>query len=831
MSFKVDTNFVKPLQPKPLPKPEPKAEPKQLPELGPKTEPNPPIQQQQYDNVSAKKVEAEFVGANNRFRLEKQFAANQPSPSKALEEINNLPKPDLNDKAAVKAYKEQRKQIADNAVKNSQPPRIEDYRNSGLNGATASYEYREAKSYYDSQISQLKKISAEAATYPDQILSPYEAVEEINNLPRPDRNDPQAILEYNNKRAEIANAALMYAEPPNREDYLNSGLNGATANYEYQQAKAYYDSAIRQLTESSNAQYSTTPPPINDAEAEQAAQDLINKHGGADNTDEAYAVGQDLAEIAKTNPEEAALIMNKVQDKLINTDKGDNVASGFVDNLSDAQLRATAETLSGGAMLDDLKSHLLDGNVHESEQNQAARIGLAVDPGAQIAEWLDQKPSEYYEQKVYDYLKSVEDSGDINYIREVGDKIADSYSSWSTDKQEEFINFLHDNGGFASLIAETDSGGNNKLVSDYVRIGVDNVQDGNFDAQRTVGNILEAAAGNEQVSLELLNKLRTEGLGDYAGKGDAAVNYFLDYAVLSRDQKDGKSALAIFVEGAKDFKMENAMEIFNTVAANDRHIEQEGVTDALSTIFLKHGDAYLLSPQFASDGYANEAKAETLANYFEHALFSEDSTKTAEVIDYVSNFSIRVAEHITKGEPLPGVTGSYPVEESAKLLGSLYRIFADGLKQASASATADAEQQKKMFGLVAGLAFAFIPGGSAVTAGLSSTVAKTVTEYIYSKTVDGVKTFTEKEVQELIGLGVPREVAERIKNAPADLSERLKAFGLPADVATDLENFMNNGGGNDPVTQMRGLILIALPPNLEGNFQDGYDETGNRLEN
>jgi hypothetical protein len=78
---------------------------------------------------------------------------------------------------------------------------------------------------------------------------------------------------------------------------------------------------------------------------------------------------------------------------------------------------------------------------------------------------------------------------------------------------------------------------------------------------------------------------------------------------------------------------------------------------------------------------------------------------------------------------------------------------------------------------------------------------------------------------------VDTNFVKRFQPAPADFSERLKALGLPADVATDLENFMNNGGGKDPVTQMRGLILIALPPNLEGNFQDGYDETGNRLEN
>jgi len=363
MSFKIDTDFVKPLPPKPLPKPAPKPEPK------------PPVQQQ-YNNVSAKKSEAEFVGAINKTRLEKQFAANQPSPSKALEEINNLPKPDLNDKAAVKAYKEQRQQIADNAVKNSQPPRIEDYRNSGLNGATASYEYREAKSYYDSQISQLKKISADAQAYPDKILTPGEAVIEINNLPRPDRNDPKAIQEYNSKRAAIADSALMYAKPPTLDDF--KGLNGATASYEYRQALSDYNNYVGQLREASNSRYSSAPPPMTDAEADKAAQDLINKNGGATNEDQAYAVGRDVAELAKTDPEAAALVMKKVQEKLNGTDKGDNVASGFVNNLSVEELREVSQANGGETVLKDLQNRLLSGSVHDNEYSEATKIDEAV---------------------------------------------------------------------------------------------------------------------------------------------------------------------------------------------------------------------------------------------------------------------------------------------------------------------------------------------------------------------------------------------------------------------------------------------------------------------
>lgn len=357
--FKID-NYIKPFQPKPIIKPEVKPTPAQT----------------QTSTVSAKKAEAQYFGATTKAKLQKQFAADQPTPSKALEQINSLPKPEINDKAAVTAYKQQRKAIADDAIKNSTPPKIEDYRNSGLNGATANYEYQQSKNGYDAQIRDLKKVSIDAEKYPDKILTPGEAVTEINHLPRPDRSNPQAIRNYNDQRAAIADSALMYSEPPTREDFKD--LNGATANYEYQQAKSYYDSAVSQLTEASNAKYSTTPPPMTDAEADQTAQDLIAKNGGATNEDQAFAVGRDVAAIAKTSPEDAAAIMAKIQDRLNGTTYGDNVASGFVDNLSVEELREVSQTSGGEAILKDLQHRLTTGDVHDGEYAEAAKIDEAM---------------------------------------------------------------------------------------------------------------------------------------------------------------------------------------------------------------------------------------------------------------------------------------------------------------------------------------------------------------------------------------------------------------------------------------------------------------------
>lgn len=324
MAFDILKNLIKPFEFKPLPPPIPKPEPK--PE--PKPFVNPDV---------AKKADVQTVAANKRLELEKKLP---PTPTAALDKINQLPKPDPTDAAAVKSYKEQRAKIADDAIKNSVPPKIEDYRNSGLNGATANYEYQQSKSYYDSQVGSLKKISDEAKRNPTKIISPYEAVTAIDKLPKPDRSDPNAIKAYNDKKAQIANDALMYATPPNREDYLKSGLNGATANYEYEQAKTYYDSAVKQLKETAYFEGLTTLlTPEADKAATEAAGRLSgyiedNGLGGLDGLNDKIAseisdlklkygdeaAAKMMAELYKKNPDDLFTSL-RLADKMSDYDK------------------------------------------------------------------------------------------------------------------------------------------------------------------------------------------------------------------------------------------------------------------------------------------------------------------------------------------------------------------------------------------------------------------------------------------------------------------------------------------------------------------------------
>ena len=80
-------NYIKPIPPKPISKPEPK----------PQAQPQTQIQ----TAVPTKSADIQYLGATNKFKLDKQYDATLPTPYGAVEEINNLPKPDPNDKAAV----------------------------------------------------------------------------------------------------------------------------------------------------------------------------------------------------------------------------------------------------------------------------------------------------------------------------------------------------------------------------------------------------------------------------------------------------------------------------------------------------------------------------------------------------------------------------------------------------------------------------------------------------------------------------------------------------------------------------------------------------------
>lgn len=123
-----------------------------------------------------------------------------------------------------------------------------------------------------------------------------------------------------------------------------------------------------------------TKPPIDYFEIDKQADELIKKHtndgffGDSLDTD---ALGQELAGIAKTEPERAAALTDNILDKIDNGDK-DEVAQSMVEAMSPAELRGYAGTDEGKKSLEQLRDHLLSGSVHGDERETAEKIDTAI---------------------------------------------------------------------------------------------------------------------------------------------------------------------------------------------------------------------------------------------------------------------------------------------------------------------------------------------------------------------------------------------------------------------------------------------------------------------
>lgn len=126
-------------------------------------------------------------------------------------------------------------------------------------------------------------------------------------------------------------------------------------------------------------------PPISPTEAAQRADEIISDNGGKDNLN-TEGVGQDLAEIARTNPADARAIteamlgdsIDQDGDGKIKEEDKDEIAQSFTNNLSDSDIDSVARDENGRALLERMQRHLLSGSVHGDETETAERIQQSV---------------------------------------------------------------------------------------------------------------------------------------------------------------------------------------------------------------------------------------------------------------------------------------------------------------------------------------------------------------------------------------------------------------------------------------------------------------------
>lgn len=709
--------YINPVEYNPLPEPKP--------EIPVKSEPLPVIQ-----TDDAKKVNAQFVGANNRLQLEKKLTTEKPTPYGALEDINKLPKPDPGNPAAVKTYKERTAAIANNAIKNSEPPTFKQFLDYGLNGATASMEYQDALAAYNTNIGKLENIVADAKNYPDKILTPGEAVIEINNLPRPDRNDPQSILAYNNKRAAIAESGLLFAKPPKLEDFLGSGLNGPTAGMYYEDALSAYNSNTSRLKEYSNAAGTTIPPLMNDAEADKAAADYIKAHNGVGNEDDAYAVGEDVAKLAKTDPESAVLVMQKVQEKLAGTGYGDNVASGFVDSSSVEDLKKIAQTYEGETVLKDLQNRLTRGTVYDSEIAQATKIGEALTPGAdEAAADAAERISDYMEENSLGSLDDLNDriASEINDLKEkygddaaaqmmadlyrkqpedlftslrladhmsdsdketIGKALGDSYSYLSEEERQEF----------SKMAALT-------VVGDSFTVNV------NAGQSTTLGELF-AHSSNTEMKTDIVKAMMDEAGTIKAGKlgdnGGVDVQALFKSAAMIADTAPSAERAAM---------LENIVETLPKINLPSL-IKDEETKDLLSKLFMNSGPEFL--KLIAPDGAISDPGVrDGLVKFAELTLFSEGKNELRpKLMEYMVKLTKDVGD-AARQPPIPEseyeeTHNGWAQVDHVEIMGSLMAITWKAAQNQTEAIKADQQQQKETVQMFTGLAFSFVPGAGKV---------------------------------------------------------------------------------------------------------------------
>lgn len=171
------------------------------------------------------------------------------------------------------------------------------------------------------------------------------------------------------KKTEVKPAYIRNETPQtNAAVYTNRIDNTNQANVLRFKLNAQFTAPVRQTT-----------PTITPQEAAQCADEIIANNGGKDNLN-TEGVGQDLADIAGTNPADVRAITEAMLGDSINQDdKGkikeadkDEIAQSFTDNLTDAEIDAVASDDNGRALLERMQRHLLSGSVHGDEIDTAS---------------------------------------------------------------------------------------------------------------------------------------------------------------------------------------------------------------------------------------------------------------------------------------------------------------------------------------------------------------------------------------------------------------------------------------------------------------------------
>jgi hypothetical protein len=504
----------------------------------------------------------------------------------------------------------------------------------------------------------------------------------------------------------------------------------------------------------------------------QKADEILKANGDGKSEKNANNVGKQIAEIAKTDPELAVKVMNKVQEKLKDTDKGDNVASGFVQNLNDAELRKVADTNEGKSTLRDLQNRLLstDG-VHKNERAEATRIDVALNPnvnmqdvkaaadriekaagnGTQSAQALiDElgKGNPAFQNALMGELAR-RDEGNLlkGIIAGAGGEQGKQYPALSESGQKTIANALAS--AYKNGFLPTDNKGNNYL--DTLTLGVGR------EWNQYVGNLISKAdnSASTQLKTDYANKALAEATNknSYDNPADAVS------AALRAISTD-PTAMAAVLDKYKDTKV-NGLGLTDLLKlAAQSPTARVGVSDALPDVIegFMTGAAKLPSSKndltlsiFRSatkdmigsfDGEFNKGRADALGKFFiananlltntmndvnaspqdmkafsrfvELTMFNKDSSVSEDVKKALSFEASKLRDAALKYDSSKNTAENDAAKAAARTLGTLSGNVFNGYFLRVGDIKAENEANKAFVKNLVGFAVDFIPLGKLV---------------------------------------------------------------------------------------------------------------------
>lgn len=787
--------------------------------------------QQNLVNTETTKVALHFQGgATQKALLNARFDAaqlqnNPPTPAEALTQIKQLPVPDPDDETAVRAYNQQRAQIADAAVQNATPPSRDDF--SGLPPRLAEMEYRDAKTYFDSQISQLNQISTEAKANPTKL--PRDAQLPDNTV------DPAQVE---------AEAQQMIQNAGGRDNLDTRKLGEELANVaQTDPGKAW---ALAQVI-LGNRVDTDGKGAIKDHDKDAVVEAMINKLSDDDlfrigNTENGRALLQRSQEhmYAGNSSDNEKQIADRIQQQglsshstLSDTYQG---ISGYMSPAVRFDPNASPEDVARA-----IRSYVPMGG--EEDSSAVAAFTRQLEQHKNDPQWIQRFYSSLGAEKVGEIISNAVNSpiytgsgmgpGDAEYMRDNAATIRQSLETLHSAgllNQSDMQSLVKNIGDNPQVALEIFGKSNDtSLVNDFVKAAVASGGDQTKAAVATMISRLPADRQNQilgSLSQEELNNLMT---GAMRAKGEIFdLSSLIESGSMQAPDRVMIGDVTSLMQAAADGKFSSDVKQKLFLAAskaltddkvNNNFKDNNALRDALSRIFIDEtskpgADNLLVRLASTQNGRLSSDERSALSGFMAFTVFSPNQ----------SAYSNRLASHVKQifldaGAALgdPSLTANSVNELNAAqrefkdkygldpklyatMVGGLFKSAQDGLGLMQKRFENDEASRKAAISFFVDMAASLVPG----VAGIA---AKGVTNGILSHIVDKTTGAVEDKFRGQLKEGAVDFLQQLFQISKNGFLSGDDLSGIGENLAETLPNQVNRSDGKYGVDMFDGFIV------------------------